>query len=143
MRVREAPERSGVNVRPGSVRQARMEAGLSLASVAGDDITRSAIHRIESGKVRPSMRTLQLIADRTGKTLDFFLDDAEPAQAVHDGRLELGIAHLQRLCFAEDFESVLAEGPVLLEGPVDPASEGQVRFLLGQAHARMAQPAEA
>src|SRR5439155_18741948 len=59
----------GVDVREGSVRQAREEAGLSLAKLAGTDVTRGAIFLIETGRSRPSMATLRLIADRTGRPL--------------------------------------------------------------------------
>jgi len=63
----------GVDVRAGSVRQARLEAGLSLAAVADGVVTRAAIHLIESGRSRPSQPTLELIARRTGRPVSFFL----------------------------------------------------------------------
>lgn len=65
--------RVGIDVRPGSVKRARAEAHLSLREVAGKEITAPAIFLIEKGKTRPSMRTLQLIARRTGKPLEFFI----------------------------------------------------------------------
>ena len=51
-----------------------MEAGLSLAQVAGDDVSRTFIHFVEQGRSRPSQRVLALIARRTGKPVSFFLD---------------------------------------------------------------------
>ncbi len=63
----------GLDVNPDAIRRARVAAGLSLADVAGTDLSRSAVHRVEAGKVRPSMRTLEIIADRTGKSVDAFL----------------------------------------------------------------------
>jgi tetratricopeptide (TPR) repeat protein len=70
----------GVPVRAGSVRQARFEAGLSLAAVAGADLTRAAIHLIETGKAKPSPATLRLIANRTGKPITFFLEETSLLQ---------------------------------------------------------------
>lgn len=64
--------RRGVDVIPGSVRAARAEAGLSLADIAGRSVTRTAIWYIEQGRVRPSLETLGLIAERTGKPVEFF-----------------------------------------------------------------------
>ena len=58
--------RHGIEIRPGTVKQARAEAGLSLAQVAGDAISRTAIYFVETGKAKPSMETLKLIAERTG-----------------------------------------------------------------------------
>jgi len=58
-----------VEIRPGSVKQARLEAGLSLGQVAQADISRTAIYFVETGKSKPSMETLQLIATRTSKPM--------------------------------------------------------------------------
>src|SRR6202171_2937252 len=65
--------RRGVEIKPGTVKQARSEAGLSLAQVAGTEISRTAIYFVETGKAKPSMETLKLIATRTGRPLDYFL----------------------------------------------------------------------
>lgn len=76
----------GVDVRPGSVRQARHEAGLSCARLAEPELSRGAIYLIETGRTRPSMSTLQLIASRTGKPVSYFLTTpiaAEFQQAAH------------------------------------------------------------
>src|SRR5712692_7634728 len=74
--VRKRRRLKGVEIRPGAVREARHEAGLSLAGVAGEDLTRAAIHLIETGRARPSMPTLELISRRTGKPVSFFLAGA-------------------------------------------------------------------
>src|ERR1700730_17208432 len=65
--------RKGVEIKTGTVKQARSEAGLSLAQVAGGEISRTAIYFVETGKAKPSMETLKLIAERTGRPLEFFL----------------------------------------------------------------------
>src|SRR5579864_7908168 len=65
--------RQGVVIKPGTVKQARLEAGLSLGQVAREDISRTAIYFVETGKAKPSIETLTLIAQRTGKPVDFFL----------------------------------------------------------------------
>jgi len=58
--------RSGIEVDLAALRQARLDAGLSLAQVAGSDLTRQAVHLIETGKVRPTARSLRTIARRLG-----------------------------------------------------------------------------
>jgi transcriptional regulator with XRE-family HTH domain len=60
-------------VDPERVREARLEAGLSLAQVAGDDVSRTFIHFVERGVSRPSRKILALIARRTGKPISYFL----------------------------------------------------------------------
>src|SRR5258708_19625441 len=65
--------RRGVEIKPGTVKQARSDAGLSLAQVAGDEISRTAIFFAATGKPNPSSETLMLIAERPGRPPDFFL----------------------------------------------------------------------
>src|SRR2546430_5457035 len=79
--------RRGVEIRPGSAKQARLESGLSLGQVARNDISRTAIYFVETGKAKPSIETLRLIAERTNKPLDFFLGQSgavsvDPAAAL-------------------------------------------------------------
>src|SRR5690348_18317347 len=72
----------GVNLRAGSVKQARLEAGMSLAQLGKGHVTAPAIYLIETGRTRPSLPTLEHIARRTGKSVEFFL--AEPQGAADD-----------------------------------------------------------
>jgi len=55
------------------VRQARVIAGLTLAQVAGKEVSRTFIHQVERGLARPSPPVLRLIARRTGKPLNYFV----------------------------------------------------------------------
>ena len=64
--------RSGIAVDPARIRAARLEAGLSLAQLARDDVSRTFIHYIEMGRSRPSPRVLALIARRTRKPISYF-----------------------------------------------------------------------
>src|SRR5712671_1843878 len=65
----------GVTLRPGAVKQARQESGLSLAQVGKGHVTAPAIYLVETGRTRPSLPTLEHIARRTGKPVEFFLAD--------------------------------------------------------------------
>src|SRR5690348_18479012 len=77
----------GVNLKAGSVKQARVEAGLSLAQLGKGHVTAPAIYLIETGRTRPSLPTLEHIARRTGKPVEFFL--AEPVGAADDAQASL------------------------------------------------------
>ncbi len=57
------------------LRLARSERGMSQAQLAGKELTKGFISQLESGAVRPSIRSLQIIASRLGKSLDYFLGD--------------------------------------------------------------------
>ncbi len=58
------------------LRQARLEAGLSQRQLCGEEITRNMLSLIENGSAQPSMRTLQYLAARLGKSVSFFLEEA-------------------------------------------------------------------
>lgn len=64
------------------IKQARLEAGLSQRQLCGDTITRNMLSLIESGRARPGMDTLQVLAARLGKPVGWLLEETEvlPAQ---------------------------------------------------------------
>jgi len=57
------------------LRQARLEAGLSQRQLCGEEITRNMLSQIEHGAARPSMKTLQFLAQRLGKNVSYFLEE--------------------------------------------------------------------
>jgi tetratricopeptide (TPR) repeat protein/DNA-binding XRE family transcriptional regulator len=127
--------RRGVEIKPGTVKQARSEAGLSLAQVAGGEISRTAIYFVETGKAKPSMETLKLIAERTGRPLDYFLS----RPSTMEPRSTAGTAELERLITIGDPSGALAAGHELLDGERDPEIAAQIKFLMATAHLRLAQ----
>lgn len=131
--------RMGVSIRDGSVREARLSAGLSLAGIAGKELSRTAIHLIEHGRVKPSRETLRLIARRTRQPMSYFL----PATAAPVAALAKPIAHLERLTTLRDFPTVIATGTSLLSKRWRKADAVHLHFFLGQAHCRLVQPTEA
>ncbi len=120
-------------MRPGAVRQARSEAGLSLAGVARSDLSRTAIFLIETGKSNPTLPTLELIAERTGKPVDYFLDDELPAAGAGIDFIEI-----EQLLASEDFERVKELTAHHLGVRLSRADTARLRFLKGQAHIRQA-----
>jgi tetratricopeptide (TPR) repeat protein/DNA-binding XRE family transcriptional regulator len=122
-------------VRPGSVKQARLDAGLSLGQVAQGDISRTAIYFVETGKAKPSMETIRLIADRTGRPLDYFL--MEPVTAPVPSAQ---IAELERLMATGDNVGAAARGEHLLGQRLDAESEARVKALAALAYLRIGQP---
>ncbi|HCG00860.1 MAG TPA: hypothetical protein DEV93_10000 [Chloroflexi bacterium] len=122
------------------MRRARLEAGLTLAQVAGEDISRQAIHLVEMGKSRPSMATLEIIAKRTGRPLSSFLlaDKAVQAQLT-DGR----VIELQRLCLEQEFLQALEFGVETLKMPLPPRTEAHIQQYVGQALVKLSRPDEA
>lgn len=134
----------GVDVDRGLVRRARQEAGLSMSQLAGAEVTRQTIFLIEAGKVRPSMRTLELIASRTGRSVSAFLPasgHSQPASppVVVDARVE----ELQALCLQQQFDSAIALGLQMLKRRSVPRVEAHIRQYVGQALVRTTHPDEA
>jgi tetratricopeptide (TPR) repeat protein/DNA-binding XRE family transcriptional regulator len=127
--------RRGVEIKPGTVKQARADAGLSLAQVAGDEISRTAIYFVETGKAKPSMETLKLIALRTGRPLDYFL--SKPS--TMEPRSSAGTAEVERLITMGDPTGALAAGDALLGNERDPDVAARIKYLMATAHLRLNQ----
>jgi len=127
--------RRGIEIKPGSVKQARSDAGLSLAQVAGGEISRTAIYFVETGKAKPSMETLKLIAERTGRPLDYFL--SRPSSM--EPRSTAGTVEIEQLITVGDFSGALSSGDALLGAERDPDTRAQIKFLMATAHLRLAQ----
>jgi tetratricopeptide (TPR) repeat protein len=128
--------RRGVEIKPGTVKQARLEAGLSLGQVAQGDISRTAIYFVETGKAKPSIETLRLIAERTGRPLDYFLK--EPLDA--ERRLSTAAAEIERLVVSEDNVGAAALGETALGEALDPDSAARIKFHMSMAYLRLGQP---
>lgn len=68
------------------IRAARKEAGLTQQALAGGDFTPGFISQLENGVVRPSLRSLEVLARRLGKPLSYFVAGGE---GVDPQRLDL------------------------------------------------------
>jgi transcriptional regulator with XRE-family HTH domain len=83
----DVPLRNGSDEVPRRLREAREQAGLSLRQLARRlDISASALSQIETGKSRPSVRTLYAVVSELGLSLDELFDNhgavpPRPAQA--------------------------------------------------------------
>jgi tetratricopeptide (TPR) repeat protein len=133
----------GVEVDSSRIRQARLDAGLSMAKLAEPELTRQAIFLIEAGQTRPTMPTLEIIARRTGKPIEYFLpvsNDSQPAhgQSVADARVE----ELQAFCLQQQFASAITLGLEMIRQPMSRRLEAYVRQYLGQALIRSSRPDE-
>ncbi|GAC1646885.1 MAG: hypothetical protein PVS2B1_13820 [Candidatus Dormibacteraceae bacterium] len=111
-----------------------------MSQMAGTDLTRQAIFLIEAGKTRPSLRTLELIASRTGKSVQsFLLNNPLPGgPRAADAR----VGELQTLCLQQRFDDAIALGLPMLEHTMAPRFEALVRQFVGQALVRANRPDE-
>ncbi|HXM58636.1 MAG TPA: transcriptional regulator [Candidatus Dormibacteraeota bacterium] len=130
----------GIDLRPGSVRQARREAGLTMAQVGGDERSRTAIYLIEVGRSRPTPETLQLIAERTGKPVEYFLPGtAEPTPAPTTSDEE----HLEVLLRSGAYGPALETADRLLEREHGKLEEAWLRLRRGMALVNLGRPDDA
>jgi transcriptional regulator with XRE-family HTH domain len=65
-----AEETSAIGPR---IRAARLERGMTLAALGGDDLSRSFLSLVERGRSRVSLRSLSIIAERLELPLSYFL----------------------------------------------------------------------
>jgi tetratricopeptide (TPR) repeat protein len=108
--------------------------------VAGNELSRQAVHLVEKGKARPSSRTIELIAQRTGKPLSYFLQS--PEHAVPDS-VAAAIKELQWLCLDRGFDRAKELGTQILKDAKSARSESEIRYYLGQALVQLSSPVEA
>jgi tetratricopeptide (TPR) repeat protein/DNA-binding XRE family transcriptional regulator len=129
----------GINLRQGAVKQARVDAKLSLAQLGKGHVTAPAIYLIETGRTRPSLPTLEHIARRTGKPIEFFL--ADPGGATDEA--QAGLVELERLVAENRF----AEGAELAEKQLKLGTSahrlGRIRYYLAFSLLNLARPQEA
>ena len=85
------------------IKEARLAAGLSQRQLCGDTITRNMLSRIENGTVRPSMTTLQFLAEQLGKPVSYFLDES----TVTSPNLQV-MSHARQCYRREDYAGTLA-----------------------------------
>lgn len=127
-------KKRGIEVRPGSVREARQDAGLSMSQLAGPELTKTAILLIEQGRSRPSIATLRLIAARTGRPVEHFL--APGADLPQDpAAFEQRVADLERRGLEGDLGHVLDAGPRLIEETPIAALRARLYLAGARAHA--------
>jgi tetratricopeptide (TPR) repeat protein len=121
------------------VKQARLEAGLSLAQLGKGQVTAPAIYLIETGRTRPSLPTLEHIARRTGKPVEYFL--AEPSGSNDDSQARL----LELEAMVEDGrnDEAIQAGQTLLERAPSAFRLGRIRYFLGLAYAASGDPERA
>ena len=113
-----------------------MEAGLSLGQVASGQISRTAIFLAETGKTRPTLPTIELIATRTGKPIDYFLEE-HAAAGVHS-RPDLD--KLRELAAQERNEELRDAAEAARDLAVDPRDRAWVGFYLARALMSLAKP---
>jgi len=101
-----------VPIIPGRVREARTERGLSLAGLAGSEVSRAFIHQLEQGLARPSAQVLEMIARRTGKSVSYFTtgtEGQEPSRFDVVGDLVAMSKRIERLAGTLDLNEVNRE----------------------------------
>ena len=99
-------------------------------------MTAPAIYLIETGRTRPSLPTLEHIAKRTGKPVEFFL--AEPAGSTDEAQADL-IA-LEAMVADRRYHDAIALGRSLIDRGSSPFRLGRIRYFVAQAYLGSSQP---
>lgn len=112
---------------------------MSLAQLGKGHVTAPAIYLIETGRTRPSLPTLEHIARRTGKPIEYFL--ADPGGA--NDETHAGLLQLESLVAAGRFSEAAAIAMELLKTGTSAHRLGRIRYLLAQALLNLGRPDEA
>ena len=103
---------------------------MSQAQLAGGELTKGFISQVEAGLVRPSVRSLQIMANRLGRSLDYFLGD-EPLAAMK--RLTFHRLAAEAAVERRDWEAVRAEVARALGERPHPREHAMLLRFLAQA----------
>ena len=76
------------------IRAARLAAGLTQEELGGTELTKGFISQVELDRVRPSLRSLQIIATRLGRDVHEFLDEDDPQLTTKRASVHHLAAHL-------------------------------------------------
>lgn len=107
-----------------------------MAQLGKGHVTAPAIYLIETGRTRPSLPTLEHIARRTNKPVEFFL--AEPAGAPDDDLASL--VELEAMVADGRSHEAIALGKSLLDRGSSAFRLGRIRFFLAQAYTAASAP---
>lgn len=84
-KIRDNQNAAGLNTLGGRMYDARRAAGLTQDRLAGPEFTKSYISAIERNKVRPSLKALEILSRRLGRTMASLLTAPDlPAPRVSD-----------------------------------------------------------
>lgn len=114
-----------------------------MAQLAGSELTRQAIFLIEKGKNRPSMRSLEIIANRTGRTVESLVPAVRQIRSDIPAPTDSKVEELQALCLQQQFDKAVTLGLQVLERKLPGAVEARVQHYVGQALTRLTRPDEA
>jgi tetratricopeptide (TPR) repeat protein len=112
------------------LRTLRANAGLTQTELAGDRFSKEYVSQIERGKTRPTLQTLEWLAERL-QVDRHFLETGASAAEFH--RVETVIAQAEVAMESNGYEEAIA----LVAGLALPSPELLVRALLAESWARM------
>ena len=101
-----------------------------MAQLGKGHVTAPAIYLIETGRTRPSLPTLEHIARRTGKPVEYFL--ADPGGATDEA--QAGMIALEARVAEGQYREAIAVGERLIEQGASAHRLGRIRYLLAEAY---------
>lgn len=104
---------------------------MSLAQVGGTELTRQAVHLIETGKVRPSMQSLRVITSRLAVPIQIVLVRTYPSEDVRE---------LETLIQGHHYDRVLERGQEILKRTEADPAVALVHYYLGHALCQLGRP---
>ncbi len=116
------------------IRDARTQRGVTQRELAGSDFTRELISQIESGRCQPSLKTLTILAQRLGQTIQDFIPSSSSKDPINvqallsvvDQCLQANMVDAAFLCAKEALRACATETGGL--------TIAQAWFYLGRSH---------
>ncbi len=109
---------------------------MSLGQVASGEISRTAVFLAETGKTRPTLPTIQLIAARTGKPIEYFLEPDGLAGIGHHPDLD----KFRELAVKESYDELLELAQKAMSEAFNPMDRAWAGFYFAQCQLHRANP---
>ncbi len=123
------------------LRAARLEAGLSQSQLGSPHFTRAYVSAVELGKIQPSVKSLEYLADRLGKPVSYFMEDPSEGQRRQEREFEM--LRAKDLIARGQASEAITIVESLLEHPAHSQERLEMQRLLARAYVEARSPAKA
>ena len=110
------------------IKKARLKAGLTQRTLAGDKITRNMLSSIESGNANPSMDTLKYLADELKIPMEYLVSDDDELFFCEKKRK---IGRIRQLLGTKRYKECIKEAEALRE------CDDEIAYILTECYARL------
>lgn len=113
----------------------RKELGLRQSDVVGDHLSRTMLSKIESNSAKPSLSTIEYLANKLGKPISYFLDEEVATYSFNRSKTEELFFEVSLHFRKEEYKAITSNKSLLLTHKMRDEDPFKGRLLYLHAHA--------